>query len=302
MPAQPDQHLTDNTKDTRSANSHRGIPVSVVVLAKNEEANLPRCLDSLDWSNDVVVIDDSSTDNTPHVAEQLGARVVEHRFQSFAKQRNWALDNADLQNAWVLMLDADEAVTPKLAEQIRLAIDNVDDETVAFRMCRKTMLMGKWLKYSDDFPVWIMRLVRRGAAEFEDSGHGEVPVPAVDGRIGTIDEPFIHFPFSKGLTNWVERHNRYSSREANLEVQQDKNFSVHGLYSYDRSVRRSSLRALSRRLPCRSVLRFCYQYFWKWGFLEGRAGLTFSFLMATYEGLIVAKKREIEYRKSGEEL
>lgn len=296
------QAESDSGIDTVSEMSADRVPVSVVILAKNEESNIARCLQSLAWSDDVIVIDDGSTDSTVEVAQRIGAKVVEHKFESFAKQRNWALQSVEFRHDWVLMLDADETATPELVIAIQDAIRDANEEVVAFRLCRKTMLMGKWLKYSDGFPVWIMRLTRLGKAAYQDSGHGEVPVPEVDGAIGTIREPFVHYPFSKGLSDWVTRHNRYSSREAELELHQEADTNSRQILSRDAANRRRALRAFSRRLPLRPVLRFFYQYVWKWGFLDGRAGLAFSFLMAVYEGLIVLKRWEFSLQQKGEKL
>jgi hypothetical protein len=206
------------------------------------------------------------------------------------------MEHAGLRNDWVLHLDADEVVTEALHLRIKETFAGMGSNIVAFRMCRKTMLQGCWLKYSDGFPVWIMRLVRRGRARFVDSGHGELAVPPVEGEMGTIGEPFLHFAFSRGLEDWIARHNRYSTREAMLEHQTLQNVKWIHLLSADRALRRASLRALSRRLPFRSVLRFLYQYILKRGFLDGSAGYTFSRLMAMYEGWIVLKRKELRRR------
>jgi glycosyltransferase involved in cell wall biosynthesis len=273
--------------------------VSVVILAKNEEVNIERCVNAVQWSDDVVVIDDGSTDQTAHLAASCGARVVQHRFASFAGQRNWAMLYADLKHDWVLHLDADEVVTPELRYRLQTAVADAADDTVAFRMCRKTMLLDNWLKYSDGFPVWIMRLVRNGRAAFEDAGHGEVAVPEVDGLVATIREPFLHYAFSKGLTDWIERHNRYSSLEAELELEAVSGIKLRTFFSSDRAIRRRILRAFSRRLPFRPAFRFIYQYLLKRGFLDGRAGWTFSRMMAMYEGWIVMKRKELRRARRG---
>ena len=268
------------------------IPVSVVILAKNESQNMRRCIEGVDWCDDIVVVDDGSTDATGDIAKSCGARVVSHKFESFATQRNWAMEHASLAHDWVLHLDADEVGTDAMRREIQDAVAAASDETTAFRMCRKTMLMGKWLKYSDGFPVWIMRLVRKGVVEFENSGHGEVAVPTVSGELGTIREPFHHYAFSKGLANWIERHNRYSTCEAHLEAKEDHNVNWLQLLSVEKAVRRREQRKLSRSLPFRPSLRFLYQYVFKLGFLDGRAGWMFSSMMATYESWIVVKKNE----------
>ncbi|MEZ5942719.1 MAG: glycosyltransferase family 2 protein [Planctomycetaceae bacterium] len=276
--------------------------VAAVVIAKNEAENLSRCLPSLSWCDELLVVDDNSDDDSAAVAESCGARVVSHQFESFAKQRNWALREGGLNSDWVLMLDADEVSTPEFASAIHKAIEGASDNVVAFRNCRKTMFLGQWLKYSDGFPVWIMRVVRRGRAEFADAGHGEVPVPPVEGEVGTISEPFLHYPFSKGLSNWLQRHIVYAEREAQGEVQQLSEATLLDLFSGSSDKRRRGLRSLSRRMPARPFLRFLYQYVWKWGFLEGQAGLTFSRLMACYESMIVAKRIELERAERGESI
>jgi glycosyltransferase involved in cell wall biosynthesis len=279
--------------DATSARPDR-IGMSVVVIARNESANIERCVSALRGFAEVVVVDDHSTDDTAAIAARLGARVVTHKFESFARQRNWALAETGLQFEWVLMLDADEVMTEPLERELAGFLRRDLTGVVGARMCRKTLFLGTWLKYSDGFPVWIVRLVRRFRFQFEDSGHGEVPVPAVDGTLFEIREPFLHFPFSKGISDWVERHNRYSTREAEKELAEGIAVRWVDLFVGDRAARRRTLRALSRRMPARFLLRFLYQYVWKWGFLEGRAGFVFSWLMGAYEGLIVIKRRELE--------
>ncbi len=267
-------------------------PLTVVILARNEQQNIGRCVGAVRWCSEVVVIDDGSTDQTVQIAEAAGARVLQHKFESFAAQRNWAMERASLRNEWVLHLDADEVMTPELQKALMANLSEVPPEVAAFRMCRKTMLSETWLKYSDGFPVWIMRLVKRGQAQFVSSGHGEVAVPTVDGVMGTIREPFLHFAFSKGWADWIERHNRYSSREAMLEEERDHTIAWDGLISFDKAQRRAALRGLSRQLPFRSLFRFLYQYLFKLGFLDGRAGYTFCRMMAIYEYWIVLKRCE----------
>lgn len=280
----------------------RPFPLSAVVIARNEAANIERCLRSLAWCDERVVVDDYSTDDTADRARGQGARVVQRRFDSFAGQRNWALDHADLRHAWILMLDADEVMTEALRAEIEQRLSAVADDVAAYRLCRKTMFLGGWLKHSDGFPVWIMRLVRRGKARFRSLGHGEEPVPQVDGRVETLRAPALHYPFSRGISDWVERHNRYASREALLETENESRWQLGELFDRDRATRRRSLRALSRRLPGRPFLRFAYQFFFRGGFLEGRSGLAFSLLMAWYEGLIVVKRWELDRVQQGQEL
>ena len=282
--------MSDDRSFAKAAKSRDA--VSVVVLAKNEETNIKQCIDALQWADEVVVIDDGSTDATVALAENAGARVIDHKFESFAGQRNWALDHAGLRNRWVLLLDADEVSTDEFAAEIGDAIERAGENLVAYRMCRKTMLDGVWLKYSDGFPVWIMRLVRRGRASFEDSGHGEVAVPTVDGEMGTIKSPFIHYAFSRGMDDWWVRHVRYAGREANRERAQLDDATVVSLLSLDASSRRRGLRSIARKIPARGTLRFLYQYVVRGGFLDGTAGLRFCRMMGCYESMISIRKSE----------
>ena len=270
------------------------IPITAVVLTRNEADNIGRCLSSLQRCQDILIVDDNSDDDTVHIAKQHKARVMSHRFESFAAQRNWALQSGDLKTAWVLMLDADEEVTDAFLDEVQHQLQNASSRTLAFRTCRKTMFAGKWLRYTDGYPVWIMRIVRVGKAWFEDSGHGEVPVPQPIHALGTIHEPFVHHPFSRGLADWLERHNRYSTREAELEARGTDRIPFTQCLSPDRPQRRQALRYWARQLPCRPLLRFLYQFVCKRGFLEGRQGWMFSRLMAMYESQIVLKKWEIK--------
>jgi hypothetical protein len=140
-----------------------------------------------------------------------------------------------------------------------------------------------------------MRLVRKDSVRFVDSGHGEVAVPEIAGRMGTLISPVQHFAFSKGIADWLDRHNRYSSREAKLELSGGQAVvSWKKLFSTDRAQRRHGLRSLSRRLPCRRFLRFLYQFVLKRGFLDGRAGFEFCRLMSMYEWWIRLKCLESE--------
>lgn len=266
------------------------VPIAVVIPTRNEEHNIRRCIQSVKWAADVLVVDDGSVDRTKEIAEECGARVVSHRFESFARQRNWAMEYGDVRHEWVLHLDADEFATEEVHQEVRSVLQSADDQTVAFRMCRRTLMNGTWLKFSDGFPVWIMRLVRNGRVQFEDAGHGEVAVPTVSGRMGVVRSPLDHHPFSRGLDDWFDRHNRYSTNEALLEQQRLSEFQWRQLLSVRRDVRRAALRSLSRRLPCRAGLRFLYQYMLKLGFLDGYAGLQFCRMMALYEQSIVLKR------------
>lgn len=273
--------------------------ISVLILTCNEELNLPRCLDSVKWSDDVLVVDSFSTDRTVELAQKAGARVLQNRFVDFASQRNFGLAGGGLKHDWVLHLDADEVVTPELKRE--LADCAASGETDAYRVASKMMFQDRWLKHSGLYPSYQVRFGKRDRLSFVQVGHGqrENLDPA---RVGTLQEPLLHFSFSKGIADWVERHNRYSTAEAThfLETAGAQRIDWPGIFAIsDPSRRRRALKVLSSRLPCRPTLRFLYMYFFRLGFLDGGAGLTYCRLLVFYEHLTVLKIRELRRRNDG---
>jgi glycosyltransferase involved in cell wall biosynthesis len=268
--------------------------LSVLLLTLNEEGNLPACLAAVDWCDDVVVLDSFSADGTVSLAERLGARVYQRRFDHFAGQRNHALDHIELRHDWVLHLDADEIVTPELhAEMERVIAEGRFD---AFRIPSKMMFFGQWLRYSGMYPAYQVRLGHRERLRFKQVGHGQREDLPPE-RVGTLSQPYLHYSFSKGLTEWFDKHNRYASDEARETLRvlgKAGGADWRGLVSGDRGRRFRALKELSFRLPFRPSLRFLYMYVLRRGFLDGRAGWTYCRLLAMYEYLIVLKTRELK--------
>ena len=157
------------------------------------------------------------------------------------------------------------------------------------------MFRGRWLRYSGMYPTYQVRLGKKESLRFAQVGHGQrESLPAE--RIGTLKEPYLHYGFSKGLADWIERHNRYSSDEAKENLNQAA-VTPSRLFSPDRTERRRALKALSVRLPFRPLLRFLYMYMLRLGFLDGRTGWTYCRLMAMYENWIVLKERELRRQR-----
>lgn len=273
-------------------------PISVLVLTLDEEANLPRCLASVAWSDDVLVVDSFSTDRTVEVARAAGARVLQRRFDSFAGQRNFGLTEGGLRYEWVLHLDADEVVTPALHNEMAAAARRGAYD--AYRVPSKMMFQGKWLRHAGMYPTYQVRFGRREKLGFVQVGHGqrEALDPA---RVGTLREPLVHYSFSKGLADWFERHNRYSTDEARQAFEDAAQGGPEwdGLLDSDPTTRRRALKALAARLPFRPTLRFLYMYGLRGGFLDGRAGFTYCRLLAAYEYMTVVKQRELRLRAAG---
>lgn len=271
--------------------------ISVVILTLNEETNLSSCLDSVRWCDDLVVFDSSSTDATVRIAKAAGARVFQRPFDNYAAQRNAALTEVDYKYEWVLMVDADERWDRSLFEEISEAIRNKDQQVCLYHFRRKDFFRGKWLRRSTAYPTWFGRLVRLGRVWVEREINEEYHT---DGKFGYLDGHFVHYPFNKGLTFWMERHNRYSSMEAARLVEEtQESLKLSGLFSKNPVARRKSLKQLAHRLPGRPLIVFLYLYIFRQGFLDGSPGLTYCLLRAIYEYMIDLKVKELRRREKG---
>jgi glycosyltransferase involved in cell wall biosynthesis len=271
--------------------------ISALVLTLNEEANLPACLASLTWCDDVVVLDSFSTDRTVAIAEEFGARVVRRNFDDWATHQNWAARNITFKHSWVYYSDADEVVPEALRQEMLSVVDKPGPE-VAYRLRFKNYFMGRWLKHSSLYPTWALRLYRPEKVCWERLVN---PVPVVSGPEGRLNEHFLHFSFNKGFNAWFDKHNKYSWQEAQESLKSLRGGRVSWLdvFSLEPARRRRALKELSFRLPFRPSLRFLYMYVLRRGFLDGWAGLTYCRLLAMYEYMIVLKMKEIRRRELG---
>src|SRR5262245_63357153 len=179
-------------------------PVSCLVYTLNEEVNLPHCLESLRWCDDVVVVDSFSSDRTEAITRAAGARFVQHAFTGFGDQRNWSLDNVPLRHPWALVLDADERTTPEVVAEMAERLAGLPDDVVAVRMKRRFYLWGRWLRFSSLYPTWVVRLVRVGRVRYVNRGHAETHV--VDGRTESLEQVLFDENY-KGLEGWWARQN-----------------------------------------------------------------------------------------------
>ena len=265
--------------------------ISVVILTLNEEVNLAECLDSCVWSDDIVVLDSFSSDRTREIATGKGARFLQRRFDNYAAQRNAALSEVRFKHPWVLMVDADERTPPDLVAEMNRGVANADSDTVMFRMRRKDFFLGRWLRHSSGYPTWFGRLVRTGRVRVEREVNEEY---IADGKVAYLQSHLLHYPFNRGVAYWYERHNRYSSMEAVAKVESRAlPLSFKSLFGADPIGRRRVLKQIVYRLPLRPMIWFLYLYVFRLGFLDGRAGLAFSRMRASYEMMIDLKVIEI---------
>ena len=272
--------------------------LSVLVPTLNERSNIEDCLRSVVWADEVVVVDSGSSDGTQELARGCGARLVDFSWNGhLPKKKNWALENVSWKNEWVLILDADERVTPDLAFEIKDALKNPTAD--GYFVNRRFMFMGKWIQHCGYYPSWNLRLFRHRQGRYENlhpgdtrSGDNEVHEHLVlKGRTACLEHEISHFAYPDIFT-WLEKHNRYSNWEAEIGVQgQGASQTLHAIGEL--LMRKRRLRAWSRRLPFRSTLRFLYSYLFKRGFLDGYEGYVFCRLLATYEMLSAFKAHEL---------
>jgi glycosyltransferase involved in cell wall biosynthesis len=275
--------------------------ISVLILTKNEEQDIRGCLDSVAWSDDVHVLDSYSTDLTVERARAAGANVVQREFDNWSAHQNWALANIPFRNDWVFYLDADERVTPELAANIRQAISNPSDK-VAFRIRRRDFWGDRWLKHVQASSYYL-RLFRPEKMRYERLVN---PVSVPLGPVGDVDGFLDHYPFSKGMTHWLARHNSYSSLEAEQILKNrgtDQSFSIfQALFAKDVNARRFHQKEFFYRTPARPLLKFLLLYVGKRGFLDGSAGFRYAVLQSIYEYMIVLKSKELTEQSSAADL
>lgn len=269
--------------------------ISVLILTLNEELNLGECLESCAWSDDIVVFDSFSTDRTPEIAARPGVRFIQRRFDNYAAQRTAALATVQFRHPWVLMVDADERTPGDLAAEMQRAVAGAAPDIVMFRMRRKDFFLGKWLRRSSGYPTWFGRLVRPARVRIEREINEEY---IADGKVVHLQSHLLHFPFNKGIAHWYERHNRYSSMEAIAKLSlRSTALPLKSLLHIDPIGRRRALKQFAYRLPMRPSIWFLYLYVFRLGFLDGRAGLAFSRMRASYEMIIDLKALELERRR-----
>jgi glycosyltransferase involved in cell wall biosynthesis len=239
------------------------VPVSVIVPIKNEAANLPRCLASVKWADEILVVDSESTDGSIAIAQQHGAKVVQFEFNgTWPKKKNWALENLQFRNEWVFVLDADEVLPPEAETEFAQAIADGGD-IAGYWINRRFMFMGRWLRHAY-YPNWNLRLFRHALGRYEkltdaptNSGDNEVHEHVLlNGGTARLKVEIDHYAFPS-IDIFVEKHNRYSNWEARVAAHTLLDSSSKKISS--RTVdRRRKLKTLSRQLPFRPLLRFLY--------------------------------------------
>lgn len=270
---------------------------SIYILTYNEERDIAACIESALLSDDVIVVDSCSRDRTVEIASQYPVRVLEHPFESHGKQRTWMLENISTKYEWAYILEADERMTPALFQECLEVIKN--PEHVGYYAAERVMFMDRWIKHSTQYPRYQLRLLQKGKVWFTDYGHTEREV--CEGSTDFLQETYPHYTCGKGMSRWIEKHNRYSTDEARETLKQLETGRVNWqklFFGATEVERRHALKDLSLRLPLRPVIRWFYMYFILGGWRDGEAGFAWCTLQAFYEYLIVLKVKELKREKA----
>ncbi len=244
--------------------------------------------------DDVVIVDSGSTDDTLQRAQQVrpDVRIFFHEFKDFGDQRNWALGHVEPRHRWVLFVDADEYCDAALLTEIAGFI-TAPGADVGGYIAGRNYFLGRWLRYCTMYPSYQLRLLKLGEVHYRKDGHGQREV--TKGSLRYFRHGWRHESFSKGVDQWVARHNHYASEEAERYLGELNQPIPWRSLGSDRIGRRRVLKAIALRLPLRPWLRFAYSYLIRGGFLDGRAGLQYCLLLLAYHLVIRAKIAELKY-------
>ncbi|MGD1939849.1 MAG: glycosyltransferase family 2 protein [Leptolyngbyaceae cyanobacterium] len=282
------------------------IPVSVLIPAKNEESNLPACLESVARADEVFVVDSQSEDRSISISEEYGAQVVQFHFNGrWPKKKNWSLDNLPFKNDWVLIVDCDERITEELWDEIEQAIQKPGYS--GYYLNRRVFFLGKWIRFGGKYPDWNLRLFRHANGRYENlnteeirnTGDNEVHEHVIveTGEVGYLKEDMLHIDF-RDLYHWLQRHNRYSNWEARVYYNILNGMAEDGTIGAnlfgDSVQRKRFLKKIWVRLPFKPLLRFVLFYFIRLGFLDGQAGYIYGRLLSQYEYQIGVKLFELQ--------
>jgi glycosyltransferase involved in cell wall biosynthesis len=280
------------------------VPVSVLIPAKNEEANLPACLNSLQRADEIFIVDSQSTDRSAEIAKEYGVNLVQFHFNGrWPKKKNWSLDNLPFRNEWVLIVDCDERIPNELWDEIAQVVKQ--EEYTGYYLNRRVFFLGKWIRYGGKYPDWNLRLFKHKLGRYENlhtedvpnTGDNEVHEHVVlQGKVGYLQQDMLHEDF-RDIYHWLERHNRYSNWEArvyyNLITGQDDSDTIGANLFGEAVQRKRFLKKVWVRLPFKPLLRFILFYIIRLGFLDGKAGYIYGRLLSQYEYQIGVKLYEL---------
>jgi glycosyltransferase involved in cell wall biosynthesis len=297
----------DPTRDTALPVGATPLPVSVIIPARNEAHNLPRCLEALRCCSEIYVIDSQSTDATVEIVRSYGAKVVQFHYQGgWPKKRQWAMDTLPLANEWILLLDADEVLTPELAEEIRRAIR--DPACNGYRIALRIHFLGRELRFGDT-SFWKLSLFRRGMGRYEcrlkdqDTSMADMEVHehvVVSGATATLKHALVHHNV-ESLARYIQKHNEYSNWESRVLLEGEAGQGeLPPSFFGTQAQRRRWLKKKLYHLPGIPVFIFLYKYLVRLGFLDGVPGLIFCGFQAVQMFHTKAKIYERKHPSGGD--
>ncbi|WP_457594123.1 glycosyltransferase family 2 protein [Hydrogenimonas sp.] len=266
------------------------VDLTVVILTLNEELNLPYALENVvGWADKVYVLDSGSSDKTVEIAEKMGAKVFFRKFDTYAKQRNYAIKELPIDTEWMLFLDADEYLLPELKKEIAVTLSKEPEEN-GFYLRRRFYFMGRWIKHGGYYPAILLRLFRPKYAKVVRDINEQI---VVEGKSGQLKNDFVD-ENHKGIFDWIEKHNRYSSFEAKELLNYDKRMrekkkddfaKFFGTQPQRKRWIKENIR--NRMIPplARPFVYFTYRYIIKMGFLDGKEGFIYFMMHAFIMGL-----------------
>lgn len=269
--------------------------ISFLVPTLDEALNLPKCLDSIAWADEVFVVDSFSSDRTVEIARERGAHLVQHRFEDYSRQKNWALDTLPFRNEWVFILDADERITPELRAELEGLAARDGDGAAGYYVNRRFIFLGAWIHHAGWYPSWNLRFFKHRLGRYDNREVHEHLV--LQGRAGYLRHDMLHQD-ERGLEAFVARHNRYSTLEAAAR------FKAMRAHPERASLRADLLGAPVQRkrflrervwplVPAKPLALFVYMYLVRRGFLDGRAGLALCVFHAFQEFTVNLKLAEL---------
>lgn len=277
------------------------LPISLIILTYNEELNIDYCLSSVDdWVSEIIIVDSFSTDATLEICRKYTDKIYQRKFDNQAMQFNWALDNIKISHDWVMRLDADEFVLPELADELKTLMEdishknNILDGIAGFYIKRRCYFMGKWIKHGDCYPMWFLRLFKKGIGRCEELTEEHIVLS--EGKTIRLKNDFVDYN-RKGLSFWLEKHANWAIGEmydtlSLMEGNKQIGLIKTSLFSSQEKRRRWLKTNLYSQLPLfvRAFMYFFYRYFVRLGFLDGVEGLIFHFLQGLWYRFYVDAK------------
>jgi len=278
--------------------------LAIIILTHNEELHIGRAIDAVQpIATEIIVVDSGSSDQTREIAQSKGASVFSNPWSNYSRQFQWALDNVNITADWIMRLDADEIIEPKLVAEIEAKLDFLSPEIVGINLKRKHIFLGRWIKFGGRYPLILTRIWRRGCGRIEDRWMDEHIIVS-GGSTLTFEHPFSDHNLND-LSFFTDKHNKYATREAvDVLIQKysllprDEQI-LKDVSSSQASLKRFIKEHVYNRVPFQlsSLGYFLYRYFFQLGILDGREGLVYHFLQAAwYRFLVGAKVLEYDVR------